>query len=393
MNLQKINLLILANILAICSFSQDYVVKISNNISGENKIVYNLPKTIIVVEVEVSQLSEIRGPFYKYAEKYLGIKNVISSNASKNKITGIKFYTYPVADTDQYYAVNFNPKSNIYKVNLTEKGFLAGINLQDFNAESLDYEKSNTYLSQDINNSLSYANYSIKSSLEIRYDTLYKDVFKDSTFVRVPTINKHSVNKKVETQAKELVDEILLLRDDRNALLKGENDGGNIPDGNALKFMIAELNRLERDYMNLFTGKTELNKRYYKFEYSPNFAETLTDEILFKFSGNTGIEPKNSSKGQSVKIKLSPKKYTKPLKSGNAGSIDDSKKKGIPNGIFYRIPDYVSAEIFLGNSKIAEKNIKLAQYGTVNVLPFEIFTGDTKVEFYPKTGALKSIKH
>ena len=53
-------------------------------------LIYSLPRTGIRILVEVSQEKFYHGPYYEYASKYLGIKNVASSDGEQWKITDLK---------------------------------------------------------------------------------------------------------------------------------------------------------------------------------------------------------------------------------------------------------------------------------------------------------------
>ncbi|WP_159103314.1 DUF4831 family protein [Prolixibacter bellariivorans] len=52
-------------------------------------VVYSLPETGIRVTVEVEQVKFIHGPYYQYADKYLGIPNAPSTDRESWKITNV----------------------------------------------------------------------------------------------------------------------------------------------------------------------------------------------------------------------------------------------------------------------------------------------------------------
>ncbi len=373
-----------------CSTSFVSVKNIKEADYLENRLLYTLPKTVIVVEVELRTVRKHKGPFYKYAKKYLGgAKDVIMNDETFRQISGINITSYPEPDTNNIYAITYSEDFNIHNINLTKDGFLAGINLDNFVELDENTQETESFINTDTKKQLSYSDYSLEPALETQYDTLYKEILVDSAYVKVPVIHKKLVNKSKETQAKELADQIFLLRDDKNALLKGENDGNIFPDGEALKTMLSELDKLESDYMNLFTGKTESSTRVYRFEYRPENTK-INDEVeLFRLSGKYGILPVGDLNGKAVTIKITGHNYVQPVNEYVKNKdMYITKQK---NAIFYRSPDDAGIEILINFSSVARKKLKVAQFGTVNILPSGIFTGDTKVEFYPDYGSLKSI--
>ena len=73
------NLIIIASLLlSLPIMAQTKVVK-KNAVKANNfGITYSLPKTSLVVDAEVTKVTCKAGPYYKYAEKYLGVKDAIT---------------------------------------------------------------------------------------------------------------------------------------------------------------------------------------------------------------------------------------------------------------------------------------------------------------------------
>jgi hypothetical protein len=124
----------------------------------------------------------------------------------------------------------------------------------------------------------------------------------DSIFTTVPSAKKNLIRKSLDEQAQELANQIFVLRDDRNALLKGESDGKSLPDGDALKYMVEQLNKLEESYMSMFVGKKIKIEKTYVFDYIPT--KGTEQDVLFKFSPEYGITPKESAKGSPIFVEI-----------------------------------------------------------------------------------------
>ncbi len=354
-------------------------------------IIYSLPKTAIDIKIETEEVLNQKGPFYEYTKKYFGTDDVIKTDQTEYKISKITFGTTPLPNPDNIYAIIIdNPQSGI--INLTEEGFIAGINLTDFQINKFESKQEEFDFSTSKNDKMSYADLSVWSVREAKYDTLYREVFQDSVIVREPIIKKKMVYKSLDKQAEELANQIFLLRDDRLSLLKGESDGEKIPEGSALKIMIDELNKLEKEYMNLFLGKKGKISRLYNFRYIPSEDNDIVEKVLFRFSKKYGILPANDSKGTAVVLHLIPENNSSNIKKFEENrNIQKSNEKELKNGIIYRIPDIALAEIRFNNKIVARKRITINQFGVLNSLPVQIFNKNISIEFYPEHGSLKNI--
>ncbi len=359
---------------------------------NKQAIIYALPKSVVHIKVEISKISKHKAPFAAYAKKYLGITDAILKDESEYKISNISFSTSPVLDTSCIYAIYSKKHTAIQQLNLTKEGFIAGVNLSNFSIkQNLGTNISNPNRSEQ-NFKLRYSDYSLKPQLETLYDTLYKEVFQDSIYVKVPIVRKQMVNKSTERQAQELADQIFLLRDDRNALIKGESDGDEAPNGEALKIMIEQLNKLEDEYMSLFTGKVTTNSKSYSFSLTPEKNSLHKRVVLFKFSKKNGIQNKNSSLGKAVQLEILSRGNTTALANyQQKANIVNTEKKVKFNGLFYRLPENANFYIWYNSKKIATQLLTIPQYGVLKQLPANAINKDTQIEFYPYLGAIKRI--
>lgn len=380
-------ILITSVILSSCK-STFKVVNTKNPELIEGGIIYSLPKTKINISIAITEIHKQTGPFSEFSNLYFNSRNAITENEIEYQISDIFIKTVPFSDPDHIYSLNSGKTTLINMVNLTPSGFLAGINLTDYQADKIETEQNVISKSYEKTNQLNYGDFSLKSIQETQYDTLYKEVVRDSVLVKIPIIRKKNVYKSKQKQAKEIADILFLLRDDRNALLKGENDGDNFPDGDALKLMLKELNELERQYMSLFTGREIKIKKTYIYEVIPE-ADSLKYKIA-DFSEKYGITQNETAKPISLKIYLYEssnviQNYTSQLI--NELKINNKSYKGL----IYRIPADIFAEISYDENVLYRKNIKISQLGSVNLIPANIFNEDISIEFYPQEGSLKRI--
>lgn len=374
--------------------SEMYVTNINSKTNKKTSgVIYALPKNKLEITVEITETHKQKGPFAKYTKLYFNTKNAITKNSTNFRISNISINSKSILDSANIYCINNEDSKIASLINLTPNGFIAGINITDYQSEKIETEQKNISISKNkLNKFIDYANFSLKSIREIQYDTIYKEVLKDSIIVKVPIIKKKEVYKSLQKQAKETADILFLHRDDRNALLKGENDGNNFPDGEALKLMIDELNKLEEQYMSLFTGQEIKIKKLYNFEYVPKSSSIDTAIYLFNFSENKGLtKNKLSINKNSVFLKVkqnndltTTSKFTKNIISNN------KNKFGAFKGIIYRIPQNIVIELVNSGTILYQKELKIAQKGSLNIIPLNLLK-NTKIEFYPQYGSLKRI--
>ena len=389
MNHKQIFILLFLFIIFFTSCKTSFnVVNISDTTAEKTGIIYTLPKTKLIINFEITETHKLKGPFADYTRLYFNSKNAILKNEVEFKITDVTAKTIPIKDPQNVYALNSFGNISVSMLNLTPAGFLAGINLSDYQAEKVQTEQKIITKSYTIDQKLDYADFSLKSIRETQYDTLYKEVLKDSILVRIPIIRKKKVLKSTEKQAKEIADILFLLRDDRNALLKGENDGNNFPDGEGLKLMIKELNSLEKQYLSLFTGREAKRPKNYDFEILPD-KNSLSFEI-FRFSNKTGIS--YDSIGEPVILTIYTDLSIPVVENFNQAYFKNLRKEGKAfEGLIYRMPADLIAEISFNNKILYKKQLRLSQLGTINLIPEHIINEQTSIEFYPQYGSLKRI--
>ena len=125
------NLIIAAALLiGIPLMAQTKVVK-KNAVKANNfGITYSLPKTSLVVEAEVTKVTCKAGPYYQYAEKYLGVKEVIAEDAVYYELGKVRLINRGLPDPDNTYIVEFKPGTVAPYAYLTEEGLLCSINTE-----------------------------------------------------------------------------------------------------------------------------------------------------------------------------------------------------------------------------------------------------------------------
>lgn len=354
-----------------------YAQKVTPDTKTAEGVIYNLPQTELLVEVEVTETENHPAPFSRYAGKYFGNIEAITSNEITYRISDIRIKSKARTDPNAFFMLSA-PGKRTPPVSLSPEGFLYGINKTNIPSKTDSSEQIDFFIEKHKERKISYAELALRSVREKTYDTIYREVFRDSVMVRVPEIRQKFVYKTPEKQAHELAEIIFLLRDDRNALLKGENDGDRIPDGDAMRIMINELNKLEKEYMSLFSGYRTYSIRTYFYKIIPQAKEGVY--TLANFSEKHGVLPEGAGRGKALKLSFSditqsvPAEYSPPEK-----------------GIAYRSPASTKVIIQLTDKILSEKQLFVNQFGKIIKLSGK-FCPKSSIEFYPESGMLKSVR-
>ncbi len=368
-------------IFAISACTSIKVVNI-NDVEEQKKfnLVYSLPKTVLKIEVELIKSVRKKGPYSDYAEKYLGIKNVIKSDESVWKISDINIYEDYMPDTANTFIMN--RARSVNKINLTNNGVLLSIN----GKTSYKQKNTTTEIYTGTNEeSPEFYDLSVKRNFEEVTDTNYKIIRTDSTVRKIPVYSHHLEKKSTEQKAEEAANFIIKIRKRRLRILTGKDE--IIPEGEAAKHIIEELNNIEQRYLQLFVGieKKYTVKRIFDFVPENKKAKPY---LLFKMSTKQGIINKNSKSGTAYYISVIPGNHTDIIKK-----MQQSGTQKYYKGLIYRIPEASKVTIFEERKKIAEKNnVMISQFGALNLIPANIIKQkNVEINFFHKTGALKSI--
>jgi hypothetical protein len=136
---------------------------------------------------------------------------------------------------------------------------------------------------------------------------------------------------------------------------------------------ITEINRLEKEYTELFTGKTLKETRTFTYQIIPGKEMAGKPVGLFQFSELTGPVTGTTKGGKPVTVELKPEQKTKDL-------TIITKKQAEPevpgfDKLFYRVPDVVNMKISLGPEVLFNSRKLIYQFGEVIQLPANYIIG------------------
>jgi hypothetical protein len=326
-------------------------------------VVYSLPRTGIRIFVEATQEKFFHGPYYEYAQKYLGIKNAPATDGENWTITGIKLETYGEPDpSEMHKAVG----AVAAMLSLSEEGVLQGINSEDKGG------KDKVFTSEFV------ANLNVPKQV-------WPDLSMHS-FLSEKDSSRRSGEKfkTFEEKAAEASHDILKLRKRKAYALAAKSDK-ILPDGKAYQVMVDELDKILNEYMALFIGKSYKEKHNYTFEVLPD-AKGSKGLVAFRFSPSSGVLPESNVSGKPIILDIEPNADL--IKNGSQSAAQSSVSN---SGIYYRIPGFATARLLNGSDILAQSRLPIAQLGVVTPLPDALLNGDYKISFHPSTGAIQRI--
>ena len=328
-------------------------------------VVYSLPQTGIRIHIKATRESFVHGPFQMYAQKMLGIDNAPATDADRWNIDEMSLETFSQPDPDQ---VHKALGSAAQLVSLTDAGILAGVNTNAKTQETTVHTQS--FLTKDLQNRVNFTDMSIWS--------FYSPADSTKSF--------KMVSKNMDQKAAEAAETIFNLRNSRFALLTNADDEP-LPDGKAFEVMRDELGKMEENYLALFIGKSSKQTYEFSFDYIPG-EKTAKGEVFFRFSEDRGVLPKTDLSGRPIVIEVT-KDENLASKQGTL-STSTNPEAG-KSGVYYRMPGMAEIRILDGSKQLAGARAPIAQFGTVAPVSEDLLDGNYKLEFYPTTGAIKSI--
>jgi len=317
------------------AFSQTRVEKKIAMKSNGYGVTYSLPKTSLVVTAEITQVTCKAGPYYKYAEKYLGVKDAVMSDHVYYELSKVYLQNKGVPDEANTYIVEFKPKTTAPFVYLTDDGLLCTINADYSPTESV----------------VAVAKRSAQAAEKEQVPALMTEEL----------LMAGSVTRQAEVAARQ----IYKLRETRMDILSGEADNMP-PDGEAMKIVLQQLTDQEQALTALFVGEKHRKTTFHETRIVPD--DDLDREVLFRFSEKLGL--------------LDP------------DDLEAEKKEKAMKGIIYNVPGKADARIEMGDKQLYRGEVQVVQFGSHEALApvmFEDRKAPIKVIFYPETGAIKQI--
>ena len=339
------------------------VVPLSDTVSvTSGSIVYGLPRTVFTVKFDLERTVELPGPYARYADDLLGINDAVLKESEYWIITGITVNTHEELDPSEYYIIKSNSFLRSNALSLRREGLILDVNPRQFlTSESQSVNDGEEF------DQLRFADLGSDEYFSLQNDTAYKRVSIDSTFIRIPYIVEKKKRISTDQLAEKAAKRIMEIRDGKHLILTGE--ANVFPQSDA---PIKEINRIEKEYLELFTGKVIKEKRSYTVNLIPEPGMEKKPVTLFQFSELTGPSAGSGKNGISVNAELTPEKKTKALTVISKNQVASGTEF---DKLFYRVPDIVNLKISLGNEVLFSSRKMIYQFGETIQLPANFIIG------------------
>ena len=306
-------------------------------------VTYSLPQTTVTVEVDAVQENFFAGPYAPYAKRFLGI-DVREQDASRSYVKEVRLVTRVEADPKARYSVDTKGVEDRFLA-LTSQGL---VSFQDkLEAGDLVW-RFNPQPEAD------FGTRGVTSQTRTETRTIWKEVETDTAFVRMPVEEAYQVQKTPEMKAQEAADMILKARKERFNISTGNTDATF--SGEALGAALAELDRVEKEYLTLFTGYTVAREQHGSFDVVPSPEDRMYRYQAFRLSNRDGLVAEGA--GSIYNLEFEPTEV-----------VDPASAKDTRNVVHYRIPAVCNVKLTNGGKTLFESRIPVYQLGLESLYP------------------------
>jgi hypothetical protein len=321
---------------------------------GEAALVYYSPKTTLSLDFVYTVETRERGLYSDFAEAMLGIDDAVTENQTTYTLRDVRIGTRTGTDYSRPHQITYEPCVPLL-LRINEKGLLTGYNVPvETASQEKRSDKTSTQKSDKKQPSKHIAPYP-------------EEVLEAATPL---------------AQANALAKQIFRLRETRMYLLSGEVEHAPA-DGQAMKLVLDELDKQERELTELFVGKTIKRTEHKIVRWTPE----EKDRLLF-FSEENGFTAADNIDADTIRVSvaLHPQQYKAPS--------DSKKKKSAPmSQIVYNLPGSGDVTVRYDGRVLGQRTVPIAQLGVDVPLSKEVFAGQTLpvIIFNEKTGNIESI--
>lgn len=292
---------------------------------NELAVVYYMPLTQLAVTIEYDEIMVEPGPFYLYAERYLGVKDVATEAQTRYEVTDLQVAPHTVADYNRPYKVVVNGSNEMQWLSLTPEGLLYGYNIPPYVEQQID------------------------QTIESEHPNTMPKL--------MPLMEEQMVASSIAKMAEGAAKQIYHIREMRMNILSGDVE--HTPsDGQSMQLVLTELDKREQMLAELFIGTQVVKHHTHTIYYVPS--KDVTERIIGRVSKFSGIVSADDLSGEPIRLTLAGKRQTyiptddKTIKQ---------TKTAIPSQLYYNLPGSARVVIEFGEKIKTSATLPIAQFG------------------------------
>ncbi|MBM3420868.1 MAG: DUF4831 family protein [Bacteroidetes bacterium] len=327
-----------------------------------SSLIYALPQTVFAIDVTLQRTIEKPGPYASFARDLVGLSDVITAESEEWSVISAELVPLEEIDPSEFYVVTYTGMIQAGALIMRQQGLILDISPENMISRQMPYTTGDGDFT-----ALRFSDLGSTQYFAVQRDTAYRLVKTDTSFFRIPYLVENRKQLTREQLADRAARALLELREGRHMILTGETN--IFPQHNAA---IDEINRLEKEYLSLFTGKVLNEMVTLKIYYTPETGKSSETGVLFRLSETRGVADVSDKAGVPVTINLSAAGKTKPLvMSADLQSLTSAPR----DGLVYRIPEVAEVEIKTGNRTVFRTRTVVHQYGQKVLLPQNFVPG------------------
>ncbi len=333
-------------------FGLSVAVSAKDDGEGEGTLSYCLPNTCLSLEVEAIKEEFHAGPYAKYAQKYLGI-DARQEDGTTYILSKVSLTPLLEADQSSRYYLRVGLKAtNAAFLRMTSCGLIS-VSDGPFGQE--------TEWRFPVHSTVGNEDTGLISNVSSASTTLYRNVGSGVDYTTLSVQRQAKVTKSLEQKASETASLIFDLRNTRIAIITGDTDATY--SGEAMGAAVAEIERLEKEYMSMFVGYTETTVQTAKYDVVPD--KERDRFIAFRFSETAGLLNADEISGTPIVLEITPSEV-----AGDSGTLRVNPMKYA----VYRIPAVCTVRLRNGQDVILTTRLPIHQYGIDASFPLTVTT-------------------
>ena len=330
-----------------------------NHNANESSLVYYSPKNTLLFNFTYTIETQEMGKYAPFAEELLGITDALMETRTIYSLQGVSVSTRTDIDLNRVHKVVTDPLIPVHLLNINEKGLLTGFNTP------------------------------IKEKQHVK-KTQQEEKAQNKNIKTLPLSEDMIGAKSLAEQAQAVAQQIFHIREIRMYLLSGEVE--HTPaDGEAMKLILDELKRQEKQLLALFVGKKSITTQHYTYEYCPIKNNEKTFEEILYFSVENGFTDAENIDAEEIKIHMDYQHQyiTPPVEEKKSRKKDTYQ----PSQLVYNIPGHACVRVIYKGDELKKKTLPIAQFGVDMPLTTELFSGAElpTITISEKTGNITSI--